>query len=93
MQLLQICIVPTILIGRESWCLPYARFLVSKLVYKFVNGKVNELWEVGSINPNTSPPQQLSQLSMTLKDIFTNFSIKNVKYISSATTTKIHLSP
>ena len=27
MQPLQICIGPTIRIGRESWCLPYAGFL------------------------------------------------------------------
>ena len=29
MQPLQICIGPTIRIGRESWCLPYAGFLES----------------------------------------------------------------
>ena len=28
MQPLQICIGPSIRIGRESWCLPYAGFLV-----------------------------------------------------------------
>ena len=28
MQPLQICIGPTIRISRESWCLPYAGFLV-----------------------------------------------------------------
>ena len=27
MQPLQICISPSIRIGRESWCLPYAGFL------------------------------------------------------------------
>ena len=29
MQPLQICIGPTIRIGRESWCLPYAGFLLT----------------------------------------------------------------
>ena len=29
-QLLQNCIGPTIRIGRESWCLPYAGFFFSK---------------------------------------------------------------
>ena len=28
MQPLQICIGPSIRIGRESWCLPYAGFLL-----------------------------------------------------------------
>ena len=28
MQPLQICIGPTIRIGRESWCLPYAGFFI-----------------------------------------------------------------
>ena len=32
MQPLQICIVPTICIGRESWCLPYAGFYFIVLV-------------------------------------------------------------
>ena len=31
MHTLQICIGPTIRIGRESWCLPYAGFLYSLL--------------------------------------------------------------
>ena len=30
MQLLQNCIGPTIRIGRDSWCLPYAVFLDNK---------------------------------------------------------------
>ena len=32
MQPLQVCIGPIIRIGRESWCLPYAGFLVSYLL-------------------------------------------------------------
>ena len=31
MQPLKICIGPTIRIGRESWCLPYAGFLLDWL--------------------------------------------------------------
>ena len=31
MQPLQICIGPTIRIGRESWCLPYAEFLIIRV--------------------------------------------------------------
>ena len=31
MQPLQICIGPTIRIGQESWCLPYAGFLLNAL--------------------------------------------------------------
>ena len=31
MQPLQICIGPTIRIGRESWCLPYAGFFFKDL--------------------------------------------------------------
>ena len=31
MQPLEICIGPTIRIGRESWCLPYAGFLHTKV--------------------------------------------------------------
>ena len=34
MQPLQICIGPIIRIGRESWCLPYAGFLLEKM-YEF----------------------------------------------------------
>ena len=42
MQPLQICIGPTILIGRESWCLPYAGFLnihlnIHKKYRKFIH--------------------------------------------------------
>ena len=31
MQPLQVCIGPIIRIGRESWCLPYAKFLYTEL--------------------------------------------------------------
>ena len=37
MQPLQICIGPTIRIGRESWCLPYAGFLVCNLMSTVVS--------------------------------------------------------
>ena len=33
MQPLQICIGPTIRIGRESWCLPYAGFFTFENIY------------------------------------------------------------
>ena len=36
MQPLQNCIGPTIRIGRESWCLPYAGFLARGLVLSFL---------------------------------------------------------
>ena len=38
MQPLQICIGPTIRIGRESWCLPYAGFLLYTMITKKVSG-------------------------------------------------------
>ena len=37
MQPLQICIGPTIRIGRESWCLPYAGFFVYDLKKSFLS--------------------------------------------------------
>ena len=37
MQPLEICIGPTIRIGRESWCLPYAGFLFcNKVSYYYI---------------------------------------------------------
>ena len=44
MQPLQICIGPTIRIGRESWCLPYAGFFTWKL-------ELLQLWTTVSIRP------------------------------------------
>ena len=40
MQPLQICIGPTIRIGRESWCLPYAGFF--KIIFFNETGLENE---------------------------------------------------
>ena len=37
-QPLQICIGPTVRIGRESWCLPYAGFIKQKLFNQTKNG-------------------------------------------------------
>ena len=49
MQPLQICIGPTIRIGRESWCLPYAGFFLILFIFnchhvidKYTNGKSEE---------------------------------------------------
>ena len=39
MQPLQICIGPSIRIGRESWCLPYAGFLGWDMTMACLSGK------------------------------------------------------
>ena len=46
MQPLQICIGPTIRIGRESWCLPYAGFFLKEtgIFLTF------EIYELGRVN-------------------------------------------
>ena len=42
MRLLQICIGPTIRIGQESWCLPYAGFFPYRLGCAIKAGKEEE---------------------------------------------------
>ena len=49
MQPLQICISPTIRIGRESWCLPYAGFLLEGVTVKIdMNNRQNWVIHFGS---------------------------------------------
>ena len=43
MQPLQICIGPSIRIGRESWCLPYAGFFQVKLKKNGAIGREEDL--------------------------------------------------
>ena len=47
MQPLQICIGPTIRIGRESWCLPYAGFLGH--TFKFHANLLHDLVHSGAL--------------------------------------------
>ena len=42
MQLLKNCICPTIRIGRESWCLPYAGFFIAAPGFAWVTNHIIE---------------------------------------------------
>ena len=46
MQPLQICIGPTIRIGRESWCLPYAGFFFAQVANYLVGRCTLELGQL-----------------------------------------------
>ena len=48
MQPLENCIGPIIRIGRESWCLPYAGFLYSRLAPELVSRNVKKRKSLGA---------------------------------------------